>query len=1504
MNNSSDNNTLKHTSNWFRKFLTGLALLCLLACGRPDDEVVPSARPISCDYQSLLSAFGWNASFVDQLLTCLRPSGGRTDESALQQTQAALDRFGKDSLQAALDLLRSESTDPQAPGLPYLRALSTLLDRASYDFNEQLLLAATFDADTLQALLLELRPAVFVDILQTWQKEGSLRTNLLYALDFLEALPPSTLSALVRKLLTQPDLKASLSRLSQEWLQEPAIVEAWSGLFGTEAAPMRARDCWFQSEVSASCEDPTQQSHPWAAFAAYWNQLDAASRERSITNLALLLQEWLSQDDRDIAYQLDRGLQIIRSYSLGQSSVSDDLLAWMRPLMSSQLDSFKPFIDGLRAIRRNPLYFDVIQEKVAISAVKQQIKQRLSAEVGTTPRQVAGCLQELPSLDQKLPPDKLWRHWQTWNQPSASCQGMRPLQALMLETLGLSCDQDCQTSFANLYKLPLSDYSDLASKPSEFSLLKQSFIAWASERLRQRLATSPAYLYGLGLANEAIDTTSQGLLLSKINSHEFHSVADIQSFDEELQLSRTWRGRLQPNFLQQWLVLQLDELQVIQQQISSFLPPEVTSPLDQTWSRRQADSDLAWASLLGLFPGSQQSLWLAATIEENSALTGIDLEANPSLQRFLFSLSSPLALYRNRQASFKAEPLSLNIAWRGQIRNYERFNPQGLRLTSQRQSSMAELVVGSELSESLYLPHRWLDTMAIAEPALASLYGQTQLWQSRDNLADSFLAKPEQWLKNWSTRKPSLQTASPEAMQFFLGRDLRADELHLIWWFTLQNFAEDAPLVIEDAVIAEGSGRDRINSQRVARAFTGALAFANQDDAWLAQLAHQSSYLKKAAAASSFAEFLANLTPTEKQMRAYYQLLRNEARRFQPENIESPLLSELSDVEMLFGSLNLNGVIYRSRSEALLSPLVAFEPVCPTFSQDDSQRQSEACPVSFADYASWSAWFQKQVSLKYCPMWQALEGHHQLIQQLFRWPETKGLAELDITCQSESQARAEESLSVARFSAQLLLELQDLGRPTQIHPEILALQQHLARAQWLSRAASKASAELADLWQGPSYAAGSTKRAAMLQEDFYRAYSTSRTDQFELSLLELKQVLGSRQILTALLKFLDDSGGLDRLEGFIDDSLAEFELAFLSDANLLEFAFVWSKKVLTSAAHRQVVHELLSDLDQASSGILLSYTLPQALRAGVLPNLQTSATIEEMDASAYRWMFSTLAPKRWQAVSDLVGLAQHKLESVIDVLNLSLRQYQGSEQFSADILNFLAFLGQQIDYLQDQKQFDSRLSMLLRSAFSPHFASDLSQLSKQLLKTERLDILNRRYPALLSESRPIIEATLDQLPRLVSSALSSSNLPPTSDVTEALASLPRALSAGSGDLLFEVLQDRRLGFWDGSIWKDLVRNQEHFRKVEMLLQGSDRLRADEILSVIDEFDEIALAGNRWLSFINRELVWSNQQALTVDYAYALASVDRCLNEDNRWLFTQELIRTWINETPEQARRQP
>ena len=1481
----------------FCNILTISCLLALISCGRSNDIPRSTGSQQPCDYQSLLGDFGWNAAFVYRFVGCLRQSND-PEQPALPATAKSLDRLGPEALQAGLDLLKSPS-EPEAAladqGLPYLRALSTMIDRASYDFSDRLLLANSFSSDTIQLFLTTVRPATLLELLLAWHQQGQLQDNLLAVIDWLDALPPATLSATTRRVLQDPTLWNALQRLSQEWLESETLVESWTSLLGTEPATMPDRSCWFERRSGGICPEKSTASHPWLAFMDYWNQLDTATKERSLTNLALLIQEWMAQDELELAAQIKEILAIARAYVAGQASASEDLLAWIGPLMISKLDSFKPFMDGLRAIRNNPLYFDVIQEKVALSNLKGQIEHVLTGEGGQTSLNLKACPGlDLPPIGADQSPEQRHRLWGLWTDIHPACQGLRPIQALMLETLDLPCDASCQERLKTLANRVLSADAD-STQLTELNQRQLQFINYAIEQLAVRLEASPAYLYGLGLANHALTQAQQTTLIDQLRAATLSNLNQIADLEQTLSNDQQWRLSLHAGFFTRWLLLQLDELQLVQHQISSFLPPTESEASTSTWYKTARDDDLAHLTLVGLFPGSRQSQWLLKRVQANAEAASLDLLSQPSLQRYLAVLQSPLALFRNRNFSFKAEPVELAAPWRGRIRNHVRFDEKGLLIPSNESGHLADLMVGTNTSTSLYLPHRWLDTMAIAEPALSNTYQRDSIWNSREQLAKTFLPSPTAWVGDWLN--PDFIGATDQHLsqiQFFTGRGLANSERHLIWWFLLQNFADPNSIPISpEAVLDDLAGRQSLNGERVARLLGGAQAFGSEKDVWYSHLAHHSSFLQAASKAESFQDFLNAITPSKSQMLSYYDLLRTEPRRFQPEIFRPEQLEQLTDIERLFGSLNLNSYLYRSRSEAVLSPLAAFSEVCPRIADGSEQFSTERCPIQFSSYEEWRRWFQQQISNKYCPLIDLKEFDAVQIANSFGWKNTDGLAALFASCTNTYQS-TQETTALSRFSLSLLANLGNVGRPQSLHADLSSLYQELSHQNRQAQDHSK-DAILNTLWRQPIQGDGNILRMAKLQEDFYRPFSTQATDQFGLYLLELKQALGSRQVLTALLNYLQREGGLQRLEDFIDASLEQFELAFLSDANLLEFAYLWSKSVLTSDDYRQVVEELLSDLDQPTTGILLSYTLPQALRAGVLPGLQSTAGTA--NSSAYRWMFATLAPQRWQLMSSLVQLAQPKLPEVIDVINLSLRQYQSAAQFSTDILSFLAFFGQQIDYLKTEKQLDPHLRTMLSLGFSETFPKDISLLATALLRDERIDIANRKHLPILANARQVVQAALEHLPSTVNQLFSGEGLPEAKTLTNSVASFTRALNTGSGPQVFRLLQDRRLGFWDGAIWENLIRKPQNFQRLNTLLSGFHSLQRQDLLDVIAELDEIALASNRWLAFINRRVIWSENQSYATDYAYALASLDRCLNLEHRWQFTKNLMEVWIIEDP-------
>ncbi|MFW7378734.1 MAG: hypothetical protein ACOH5I_08005 [Oligoflexus sp.] len=1433
-------------------------------CGYRSSDNPQTPRTVQgCDGLTLLSNLGFHGQFFHQFLQCLSSSSEQ-----IPATRKISTVWGEEGYQSLVDWLLMEHPQSEQLGskYPYLTLVATLLDRASYTLDQQELFGEHERFVSLQALLKDIDPSQAAHLILSWHRSGQLTSLLQEWSHFIKLWPSGSFSGILQKSSEDDAFMQDLLAIARATLAQPDVYAPWTELFMQQEFLLVHPSCLISNDgchdetlpISADSEYihnpmPAKEALNVEHWLDFWHSRSEASRKRLLHFFGRILFDVKDVSLSNFNRYLQEGILILKNWMMQNPGLSESLIPWLLPLSELSLDELNPLVNGLAEIAENPLYVDALQEKAGASRLK-----RLLEKFFWQGGQLDACDSlNVPGLATASSPGLRQQYFLQMISPHAACSGLSPLLAYSLEVLNADCDVGCQE------RLPAWLHQLQVSTPGAGDW--QILIDYGMQRLAAELKADPFYLQHRRLAYGPLTPADYQAFAASMAKHQPLTLESFLAWEEDIAAQPNLNGLLIPNFLELWLSEIIFSLSVSTYQLKDLFPAD-PSKFD-AWLQAEHDQRLL-RSFLGFYEGGPARPWLQTWATEILPLPdSADHQTQRRLQHLKQGFSFIHGMFKNPELSFQAEVENIQLPWSGSLSNQTRIDSEGQVIQEKSAIDFAALLGFTEQTDSPSEFALWqrfqrqlpllTDPTERGVDAVETIQDLFRNWQT--------LSRPDLASKNISY--PGL----PEAL--FTGKPFSTDEARLLLLFFGQNFyAKQAANhdIWNGLSVNPLPTEQEINRNLAPRIFAGATNTASPQRAWSAmvQWAPQQSLIQ----GESLQAWIAAMQVPAEEIQAVMQKRAQQPLLVGLQNMQANPIAQLSEYEKILGIGQLLSFIYASRGEQYLVPSLGFASYCPQL-QTDGSWQTGSCPFQAETHAAYEQAVQQNFLNQLCPVLMDLAA--------FDLQKTSQILQVD---PSFTQSCRDFTAS-SSYVPQVLFDIWKIGQQSDLKPEVLSLPLQIRLAKLQQKPA--AMHHLAD-YDALRLSLSPILSARLLQrEESYGLFRQNHPGLFSSIIQQLGGLLGDR-LLSEKLKELprrlagEPSTNEHPIDRIVLDLVDEFQLARLQGDHLLSFTAASLQRFAQEPEAMEHLASIIADPHDPYTGILLGFTLGQALDADVFPEFSA-------EQAGYRWLLYHLRADNWQALTQFISNSQYDL--------LTISQYLAKDvlvpaEDLADLLRFtLALI-----YSQDQVNAIDPIK-LATTRLPADAIPAMARVSREILYQPLANLENHWQSPLAQKPAVLIDLLASALPALARTQIKASQEAAPSFFASAW-HLIKAWDQPKNirQQAYLVLQDQRLGLRQPALWHHASTDQEALLRMTALLDHVDRIPRSDWQALSDEMDQLLDGSYRFLDFAAQNTIW--QADAEKDFAYALAVLGRTARSSLRRQANFDLLKLWLKPADE------
>lgn len=1386
----------------------------------------------ACERLNLARDASWTAGFVRTFIECASNS-----EDSFATTLDVMESLGEKGLQAGLDLIRWNPKDAVNKD-PLLGSLSVLLDRGTQLDDGTVIVDSDARWKATQPFLESMKPQPFLKLLLQLQKRGLLQDfwTLMATVD--EATPQGFNGTMLRQLLSDSQTQSDLRTLIDVLVKDPEAYEELKSFLQGESYTF-IKDCGSDDCFFPDANQNRTTAQHWLQF---WNSLGAERQDRLQRMLSQIFQVVLEQPD---ALAVDRTQQL---FDLGEDSVLRTKNLYLQfaeifhVIRNTSLDSFAPFIQGLNRVKDNPVYLDAFQEKAG-STYLQDLVQDFLWKGG----QPQGCLASIPGLRDAKDQGSFTALYKGLVNPNASCAGQVPALLFLSQTMGWECPRD----LCSLASMPEANSDYL------------SLLDYALASVDRKLSVDPWYLFQIGAARDQMTRESWTLLKGVIQQHPKSTTNDLLRLETTVTHDSRLKKVMAPDWLERWLQSELLELSSLEDSFQGLFPDR--DPIE-AWYFSDADTRMSRV-LFGLYttgPGErlQQETFSFASAKASWFRFKPDSKASDrDIAQVVAALRSIHAQTKNPGVSFKPEAEKVNLPWLGGLKNAPRFAADGLR--EGESQMLSPNLLFEEGDDGMAIRSRYRDQLILASAALPK--DETDAFQ--DWLFNRWI--PEQ---DAAAKSPSSPTVSiPE--ELFDKDALRPIDGRLFALFLAQQFAAEMQTAPASSRINSLPASNVNAKTQAARQFAGPANFGGTEwtslwafDSGLASESHQ-----------TLRDIIDSVDGNEARLKTLLEGRVQNLPSMKQGLLNPPDSAKLDAHERLLLQLHLSSPIFQSRGQQFFVPAIGFSDQCPQ-KNDSGTWSAVPCPFQFDNFAAYRQFIQDRVRGSFCSILKTDSGLDVSRARQMGFQDSS--SDLQKLCGSSSLSWTWSP----SWIQQVVRDSFALGR----NPKLKATYRQLPAVLRLTKAMGMQDPKqrFLTLLNHTPILSGGTSARVLQRVGTYQALTQETPKLVSTWILYLTERIGNRGISDSLKKLGGQPlpGSAAPVQDLLGLVTSGYEKARQQKFTTLEYVFDLVTSLSAQPYARETLFRLFGKPYDPYVGILLGFTLPQAVKAGILTdfNWDTYAPLRLM-----------IQPANLTDGQKLMSLYDRDALSWFDIWERIRKPFPTAKIMAEDAGLLLHWF---------EKYFDSAERSLGKSQAFMRLARsmDAREAMPALVRSSRL--LNKSLADLDNNwQKPFVQ----QMDALTGVAVKAgpmawdllSRLPldgETKDLPmEAFLGMIRAPLTHDGKEIYALLQDARVGMRAPSLWS-LAWNDKQWRtNTEDILAALNNTDRGQWQSLQKEWAVIGPDFGKTLRYMADNIVWKNAEATS--QKAALSTLADTVNSPERWESSQKIFESWIDD---------
>ncbi len=830
------------------------------------------------------------------------------------------------------------------------------------------------------------------------------------------------------------------------------------------------------------------------------------------------------------------------------------------------------------------------------------------------------------------------------------------------------------------------------------------------------------------------------------------------------------------------------------------------------------------------------------------------------LAQVIAPLRSMAAFYRNPLASFKPEAEKITLPWVGSNKNSVTFGKNGQK--EAKGELLTPNLLFDESESGLSLWSRYKEQIALATASVPA--------DEADELRRWLL---DDWLKTRVMGAAAINVKGAELpVELFDRTTLSPLEARTLILFLGTQFVAELSDLPESASInssPESNGSPRNES---ARAFNGPSAVGGIERPWTSFWLFQNSTLS--ASQTSFASMRSAVGQNLATVR---QAFIDKAQS--PTLISQGLLNfadadVLSDHEKLLLQLHLFSPLLENRGKQYFAPAVGFDNYCPK--KNGQVFSATACPFAFESAESYTRFLQARFTQAFCGVLPVNTAQMNVALSAM------GVAERAETMKAVC-AGTKTSLNWNEGYLQAsLMDALAMGKNPRLKESVKSLPSAM---RWL-----KASARTDNKEQLKAYLTftpvldGATASKIGQRQGTYQAFFSKQPGAVSVWLLYLSKDLGLSEVAQALKKLGSQpiAGSEKPVEDFLNLIATQYEVAKTQNQSTLEYAFTLLTEISKNASARETALRILGKPYDPYAGVLLGYTLPQAVKAGILP---------EFNWTTYKPLRLLLQNQNLELLQGLAEIYDRDALSWLDHWLKLTSTFESMSALTSDVrpvLNWVrAFAksrgmesNQQITELASLRDWSAPISSLTRIY--------------RLLRVSLPDLSNKWHDAFYFESEALCRTLVETLPRLLSLkdrfelSGGDKNLMP-----EAFLGLIQGPLKHDASELSLWLQDERMGFRSPSYWGAALRDPLFRQQLDSSLAGLDQTTREDWRRLRLEWDSLGPKASHLIGYTANNVILRKPDARY--QKDALSSLARVTADEDRWQKLGLVLDSWLGD---------
>ncbi|MBC7659306.1 MAG: hypothetical protein H7249_06315 [Chitinophagaceae bacterium] len=1377
----------------------------------------------ACADLNLVRDASWTSGFVKAFVSCLS-EGNQTSHDKFALTLGVIDKIGSDSFQATLDLFKWESNGKE----PFLGMVSSFLNRGVSDDSSKRW------RDT-QALLADTKPYALINLMIELKKRDLLNPLLDVMESTDNALPQGFLETGVRQFLSDKTVRADAEVLVRAFLADAETFDAINHFLTPERRILNA-DCVSDPACpySGAGEMKSTTQH-WLDF---WSSLSPERRNHLAAGMSELVKGTLEQDN-DAALDRSNRLLVLVTQAIAHSknfyTQGHEALA---VLLDTPITAYQPFMEGLNLIKDNPVYLDAFQEKMGSSSLQDMMEEMLWK--GGQPK---ACSQKIAGLSEGNDEPSRRALLNELLRPQATCGGKVPVLVAMSEWLGYECPQNtCSISLI----------ADAPHVSSEYT----AFAAYVFKHTAEVLANDPWTLYRQGASRRDITQSIWQEITRAGLASSLDSPQSLLTF--ETQMAAHYAEYLPGNWLELIVNQNLLELSTVEQSFAGVFPDR--NPIEQWYF---ADSDPQFARIMyGLYPQgpADQALNRLFRLDQVEKDWFVSHPKSKVTQRELAQIVAPLrslsSVFRSPAVSFKPEAEKIALPWLGSAKNSPSFGKDGH--VENAGDALKLSLLFDDSANGLSFKARYLEQLGLATASLpVDEADEFQRWMK------------DVWLPGRIAVLDSVPVAAPELPTNLFDRTaLSVQEARTLPYFMGTEFAIDMNKLPAGSVINSLPETNLNPKSQAPRTLSGSVSLGGTEHPWT------SFWLFQNQALDASHTSLQSLFDAVGSDAAGIQTAMSQATTA-PILVSQGLLdssdaARLNDHQKLLLQLHLMSPILENRGKQYFVPSIGFANYCPQKSGD--QWTGTACPFQYNSFANYRRFVSDRFAMSLCTV---LPMQDEVLQAM-------GLTDSAASARSLCASHISSTrLSSTWLQANLVQTLR-LGKNPRLKENLKNLPGEL---RWLKAQDNHGPKQIVKAYLGHAPIVDGRSSAKVLQRlGTYQAFFSGLPSAGSVWMLYLSHDIGLRGISDSLKALGNSPVGTSRapIQDLLNLVARTYDDAKAKKQNTLLFGINLLTEFAKNEYARETLVRLLGKPYDPYAGVLIGYTLPQAVKAGILPD--------------FTW--SNYAPLRVLLQSQnlyfLQGLADIYDRDTLDWLDYWTKivgRWPSTDVMAADVEPMLQWARAYLKSSANMSPAELNHLLVMRDWKLPLEAATREY---RLLRVSLLDLSNKWHDAFYFQSEALCKAILESLPRLLS--LKDSYELGGGDkrlMVDAFLGMIQGPLKHDGLETAAWLEDERMGFRAPSFIGAALHDTAWRSKINTAVDGLSHTSHSEWVDLKAEWVVMAPHSHKLIDYMAKNIVLHGDKALYEKQG--LESLSVVTGDDARWRDTQTLLDSWLDE---------